>query len=86
MQEQIREWVASCAHCVSYNAWRTRFSELHFSWPVTVPFWIIHLDLWSPWYTETDKGTKIHLLNRMCDLTQFVVSSITHGIEAVALA
>ena len=45
LREEIKKWVAACAHCVSYNVWRTRSSELHFSWPITAPFWIIHVDL-----------------------------------------
>ena len=45
MREDIKEWVKRCAHCIAYNAWRTRLSEVYFSWPITVPFWIMHVDL-----------------------------------------
>ena len=40
-----------------------------------MPFWIIHIDLWCPrkiLYSTVNKG---HLMNVMCDLTQFVVST-----------
>ena len=61
-------------------------SELYFSWPVTIPFWIIHVDLWSPGVTDDISGHNIHLLNDICDLTQFVVSSTTEIIDAKTLA
>ena len=28
MREDIKTWVARCIHCVSYNVWRTRKSEI----------------------------------------------------------
>ena len=46
----------------------------------------MHIDLWSPYATENTDGDKIHLMNGMCDLTQFPVSSIIDNIEVVALA
>ena len=58
MREEIKEWVKRCAHCVAYDVWRSRASELNFSWPVTVPFWIMHIDLWSPGAIEDDTGKK----------------------------
>jgi len=30
LRKLIKEWVKSCAHCVAYNIWRTRQSELYF--------------------------------------------------------
>ena len=86
LREEIKKWVAACAHCVSYNVWRTRSSELHFSWPIIVLFWIIHVDLWSPGLTEDSSGHKIYLLNCMCALTQFIVSSITTNTDSCTLA
>merc|ERR1712194_590939 len=61
-------------------------SELHFLWPITVPFWIMHVDLWSPCLIENSAGEKGYLLNSMCDITQFVVSSPTSDISAAAVA
>ena len=86
MRQDIKNWVACCAHCVAYNTWRSRKSELYFSWPITVPFWIIHVDLWSPGHISNDKGAKGYLLNCMDDLTQFVVSSPTYDVTAHNLA
>ena len=84
--ETIKQWVAVCPHCASYNVWRTCSSELHLSWPVTVPFWIIHVKLWSPGQTIKSSGSKISLLNCICDLTQFIVSSVVNNIDASSLA
>ena len=57
-------------------------SEIHFSWHVTVPFWIMHVDLWSHGIIEDVDGKKIHLLDFMCDFSQFIISSITISTEA----
>ena len=86
MRQNIKDWVKGCAHCVAQHAWRTRRSELYFSWPVTVPFWIMHVDLWSPGHTQDHSGQKGYLLNAMCDLTQFVVSIPVTDITAASLA
>ena len=85
MREHIKSWVKQCAECVAANAWRSRRSELYFSWPVTLPFYIMHVDLWSPGNTEI-KGKKGYLLNSVCDLTQFTISSITYDVTALHLS
>ena len=38
MRDEVKTWVKRCAHCVSYDVWRTCMSELRFSWPITVLF------------------------------------------------
>ena len=92
MRSDIKTWTRGCAHCQAYNVWRNRRSELHFSWPVTVPFWIMHIDLWSPGHTElatssNSKETKKgYLMNTMCDMSQFVISSITFDTTALQLS
>jgi hypothetical protein len=85
MRQHIKDWTAQCAQCIACNAWRTRRSELYFSWPVTVPFWIMHVDLWQPGKV-CDKNGNNYCLNSMCDLSQFVVSSVTKDITARGLA
>ena len=85
MRDSVKKWVKECAECVAANAWRTRRSELYFSWPTTIPFWIMHVDLWSPGSTII-KGKKGYLMNSLCDLTQFVVSSVTFDTTASFLA
>ena len=74
MRQDIKLWIKMCAHCVAYNIWRNRKSELYFSWPVTTPFYIMHCDLWMPGKLVDESGKTLQLLNCMCDLTQFVIS------------
>ena len=73
MRQDINNWIKGCAHCVAYNVWRNRKSELYFSWPVTSTFYIMHVDLWATVTLLDDSGQVIQM-NCMCDLTQFVVS------------
>ena len=42
-----------------------------------IPFYIIHVDLWDPGIALSNNLAGRHLLNTMCDLTKFVVSTIT---------
>ena len=87
LRKDVKEWIKGCAHCNSYNIWKTRKSELYFSWPVTSPFYIMHVDLWAPGkIVNKQTGKTQMLLNSMCDLTQFVVSSITENPTAESLA
>ena len=86
IREYIKTWVARCAHCVSYNVWRTRKSEMHFSWPITVSFWVMNVDLWYPFLVEDAGREKDILMSSMCNLTQFIVSSPTLDIDAASLA
>ena len=81
LRKDIREWVKGCGHCTAYNVWRSRKSELYFSWPVTTPFYIMHMDLWAPGkIVSAASGKTQMLLNAMCDLTQFVISSVVENL------
>ena len=82
MRKDIKLWVKSCAACIAYNVWRNRKSELYFSWPITSPFYIMHVDLWMPGKLTTENGETLQLMNCMCDLTQFVISILVH--EAIS--
>ena len=86
MNNDIKFWVQWCNHCIAYAAWRTCKSEINFSWPITVPFWIIHVDIWSPGATVNENEDKGYLMNSICDMTQFVVPSITYSIASASLA
>jgi len=87
LRNDVKKWVKGCANCVAYNVWRNRKSETHFSWPITVPFWIMHVDLWSPGDVVVDeKGNKGYLLNSMCDITQFAIATPTFNITSAHLA
>ena len=78
----VTTWVKFCAHCLSYNVRRNQKQALHFCWPGTIPFYTMHVDLCDPGKYLSNNSRGSHLLNAMCDLTQFVVSNITtetHG-------
>ena len=38
------------------NRWRRRGQELMFSWPVSSPFDILHVDLWMPGHHTDPNG------------------------------
>ena len=86
MRKDIKLWVKSCAACIAYNVWRNRKSELYFSWPITSPFYIMHVDLWMPGNLTTDNGETLQLMNCMCDLTQFVISILVQEARSENLA
>ena len=86
MRADIKNWVKSCAHCCAYNVWRNKKSELYFSWPVTTPFYIMHVDLWAPGHLVDKNGATLQAMNSMCDLTQFVVSSLVSDASSSVLA
>ena len=43
------------------------------------------MDIWSHGATTHSNGDKVYLMNSMCDLTRFVVSSITYSIDSATL-
>lgn len=65
--EGIKEWIKKCAHCIAYNVWRNRRQELNFSWSITIPFYIMHLDIWPPGNVMKYHKDGGDLLNCMCD-------------------
>ena len=87
MRENIQKCTSRCAHCASHNMWRNRKNEIYFSWPVTVPFWIMHVNFWYSGHIVTkNTGVKCYLMNFICDLTQFVISSIDFDITSTNLS
>ena len=72
MCADIKEWMQQCPNCILTCRWRRQGQELIFSWPISSPFAILHVDAWSPEHM-TDHNTYIALTNIMCDMTQFVV-------------
>ena len=55
------------------------------SWPLSTPFSVVSVDIWSPGRAETALGFK-HLLNAMCDMCQFVISIPIKNMSASYLA
>ena len=86
LRQDIKGMIKSCAHCNAYDHWKSRRNELYFSWPITTPFYIMHLDLWHPGKTATYTSKHGMLLNCMCDMSQFVVSIIADNASASHLA
>ena len=86
LRTDVTAWVKCCSHCLSYNVWRNWKQELHFYWPVTIPFYIMHVNLWAPGTSLSNNSSFHHLLNAMCDLMRFVVSTITTETHAEHIA
>ena len=61
---------------------------MYFSWPVTTLFYIMHINIWSPGHLVDNDSTRStnQLMNYMCELTQFVIFSVVHNINAEVLA
>ena len=72
MRSDIHQWIKDFPHCRLNFHWRRRGRELMFSWPVSSPFVIIHVDLWIPG-KYTDSNGNMALMNAICDMSQFVV-------------
>ena len=72
LQKDFKEWVKGCSHCVSHNAGRSRKSNMYLSWPVTMQFYIMCVDIWSPSRLVETKKYNIQLMNSIFDLTQFL--------------
>ena len=70
MRNDIKEWIQQYPNCILTRRWHRRGQELMFSWPISSPFTIFHVDLWSPGHMADHN---IALMNTMCEMTQFVV-------------
>jgi hypothetical protein len=87
MRGNISSWVRRmCPHCVLTDKQTRENKELVFSWPVTSPFFILHVDLWAPGSLTADYRGNTYLLAGMCDLTSFVVQSAVTNITPHDLA
>ena len=58
-------------HCQLTLRWRRIGQELVFSWPLSIPFAILRVDLWMPKKYPDSKGN-MALMNAICDMSQFV--------------
>ena len=72
LRSDVADWIKKCAHCMLTNRWRRRGQELTFSWPVSSPFTILHVDLWMLGHHTNPKGY-MALMNIMCEMSQFLV-------------
>ena len=78
IRKDIKVWVKDCAHCVAYDVWRNKKSELHFSWPFTTLFYIMCVYLWIPSKLTDKNSHKLQLMNALGNLTQFIVSILVN--------
>jgi len=84
-RKDINRWIIACPECILSNSKTHRGSELIYSWPVSTPFYIIHVDIWSPGDTTSARGYS-HFLAAMCDLTGFVIIAELTDLSAATLA
>ena len=56
LRSDVADWMKQCAHCLLTTRWRRRGRELMFSWPVSSPFAILHVDLWMPGHHTDSNG------------------------------
>lgn len=56
MRLDILGWIKRYPKCAAYNVWRNFANELHFSWPVTSPFYIVRVGIWKPGTVMCDEG------------------------------
>jgi hypothetical protein len=82
IRTDVTAWVDQCAHCIAANSHIRKNSELLFSWPVSCPFYILHIDLWQPGSTTNELNDSSYILAGMCDLTGFVITTDTSEITS----
>ena len=61
-------------------------TKIAFSWPVTILFYIMYLGIWSPGTAILKNQQGCHLLNAICELTQFIVLYNTVDTKAKSLS
>ena len=86
LRTDVTTWAKGCDNCLSYNIWRNCKQGIHLSWTIKIPFYIMHVNLWAPGTDLSENSVGSHLLNAMCDLKQFFVSTITRETHAEHLA
>ena len=84
-RQDINNWVSICPECVLTRSAVRQSSELIYSWPVSSPFYILHVDIWAPGDSSSIYGFQ-YLLTAMCDLTGFVLLAHVPDLTASTLA
>jgi len=85
MRMDIITLVEGCPDCIPARLKKRSSTGLVHSWPITTPFAILSVDIWKPGATVNPRGFKT-LLNVMCDMTQFVVSSAIERTDSSYIA
>ena len=84
-RQDINNWVSICPECVLTRSAVRKNSELIYSWPVSSPFYILHVDIWAPGDSSSIYGFQ-YLLTAMCDLTGFVLLAHVPDLTTATLA
>jgi hypothetical protein len=84
-RSKVKDWIQKCPECILSRSGTKPNSELIYSWPVSSPFFILHIDIWSPGESPSAYGFK-YLLVAMCDLTGFVMIAEISDTSAPTLA
>ena len=67
LRTDVTERFKCCAHFLSYNVWRNCKQWIIFSSPVTIPLFIMHVDLWYTGIVLLKNSSGRHPVNAMCD-------------------
>jgi hypothetical protein len=74
MRKFVEDLVGACLHCALDNSRKRNKSEIMFGWPLDSPFCTLHADLFFMGEVEGDRLQE-HVMNTMCDMTQFVITT-----------
>ena len=72
LRSDVSDCVNQCPYCMLTYRWHRGGQELMFSWPVSSPFSILHVDLWMTGH-HTNDNDYMSLMNDIYDMSQFVV-------------
>ena len=85
MRFKIHRWIKQCPHYRLIFCWCRRGQEVVFSWPVSLPFAIICIDLWM-FSKYTDSNGNVILMDTMGNISQFVVVALVPDESSTILA
>ena len=85
LRADVEAWLKSCPDCILANSTVRRNSELVYSWPVSSPFAILHVNIWQPGNVTSYSGSK-YILGVMCNLTTFAIIADLDSIDSATLA
>jgi hypothetical protein len=85
MRKFVEDLVDACPHYALANSRKRNKSEIMFGWPLYSPFCTLHVDLFSMGEVEGE-GVQEHVMNTMCDMPQFVITTPVPDTAAHVLA
>jgi hypothetical protein len=85
MSKFVEDLVDACPHCALANSRKRNKLEIMFSWPLDSPFCTLHANIFPMGEVEGD-GLQEHVMNTMCDMTQFFIMTPVPDTAAHVLA